>query len=69
MNTAKEIKVAALKSEIAAGIDDLDHGRFQTHTDANITQLADDVRRTGRFRLNGLRLDVAAKVHGKNNKG
>jgi len=65
MNTVDEIKLATLKREIVAGIDDLDHGRFQTYSDANLVQLAEDVGRTGRTRLNGLRLKVAAKVHTK----
>ena len=65
MNTADEIKLAALKREIAAGVDDLNHDRFQTYNDSNLMKLADDVGRRGRNRLNGLRLKVAAKVHGK----
>ena len=67
MSTVDETKLAALKREIAAGIDDLDHGRFRTYTDANVTQLADDIGRTGRIRLNGLRpaSGIAPKVHGK----
>ena len=65
MNSLDEIKLAGLKREIAVGVGDLDRGRFQTHSDANITQLADTVGRRGRIRLNGLRLKVAAKVHRK----
>ena len=65
MNTADEIKLAALKREVAAGIDDLNHGRFQTYNDSNLMKLADDVGRRGRNRLNGIRLKVAPKVHGK----
>ena len=65
MNTANEIKLAALKREVAVGIDDLNRGRFQTYNDSNLMKLADDVGRRGRNRLNGLRLKVAAKVHGK----
>ncbi len=63
MSTVAEIKIAALKREIAVGIKDLDHGRFQTYDDAK--QLADDVCRCGRIRLNALRLKVAGKVHGE----
>ncbi len=55
MSTVDETKLAALKREIAAGIDGLDHARYQTYTDANVTQLADDIGRTGRIRLSGLR--------------
>jgi hypothetical protein len=58
-----EIKFIALEREIAVGIEDLDHGRLQTHDEAK--QLADDVCRFGRTRLNSLRLKVAAKVHVK----
>ena len=65
MNTANEIKIAALKSEIAIGIGELDHSLFQTYNDASLMQLADDVCRLGRIRLNALRLKVAAKVHKK----
>ena len=65
MNTANEIKIAALKSEIAIGIEDLDRGRFQAYNDASLMQLADDVCRLGRIGLNALRLKVAAKVHKK----
>ena len=62
MNTVNEIKLAALKREIAVGIDDLGHGRFQIYTDANLMQLAENIGRTGRIRLNDLHLKVAAKV-------
>ena len=65
MNNLNEIKLADLKREIAVGVEDLDRGRFQTYSDANIMQLADDIGRIGRIRLNGLRLKVAAKGHGK----
>jgi len=60
MNTVDEIKVAALKREVAVGVEDFVHGRFQTYTDTNIMQLADDVGRNGRTRLK-----VAAEVQGK----
>ena len=67
MNSLDEIKLADLKREIAVGVEDLDRGRFQTYSDANIMQLADDIGRIGRIRLNGLRpaRGIAAKVHGK----
>jgi len=61
--TANEIKIAALKSEIAIGIKDLARGNFQTYDDA--AQLADDICQRGKIRLNALRLKVAAKVHAK----
>ena len=65
MNNLGEIKLADLKREIAVGIEDLDRERFQTYSEANIMQLADDIGRIGRIRLDGLRLKVAVKVHGK----
>ena len=65
MNSLNEIKLADLKREIAVGVEDLDREHFQTYSDANIMQLADDIGRTGRIRLNGLRLKVVAKVYGK----
>ena len=64
MNSLDEIKLADLKREIAVGVGDLDRERFQTYSDVNVMQLADDIGRTGRIRLNGLRLEGAAKVHG-----
>ncbi|TAK94639.1 MAG: hypothetical protein EPO07_16410 [Verrucomicrobia bacterium] len=67
MSTVDKIKVAVLKRKLAAGVNDLDHGSFQTYSDANLMQLADDVGRTGRIRLNGLHLKVAAKVQKKGN--
>jgi len=65
MNQPFEIKFAALKREIALGIEDLAHGRFQTYNDANVAQLVGDIERHGRIRLNALRLEVAAKVQRK----
>jgi hypothetical protein len=65
MNTANEIKIAALKSEIAIGIKDLARGNFQTYDETNLMQLANRICQRGRIRLNALRLKVAAKVHGK----
>ena len=47
----RQRQLTALKYEITSGIDDLDDGRYQTYTDANIMQLAEDVGRAGRERL------------------
>jgi hypothetical protein len=47
----KERQLASLKRGIAAGIEDLEHGRYQTRDDANLMQLAEDVSRSGRERL------------------
>ena len=65
MNSLDEIKLADLKREIAVGVEDLVRERFLTYSEANIMQLADDIGRIGRIRLNGVRLKVTAKVHGK----
>ena len=47
----RQRQFTALKYKITSGIDDLDDGRYQTYTDANIMQLAEDVGRAGRERL------------------
>ena len=46
----RQRQLAALKRDIASGIDDLNNGRYQTYSDSNILQLADDVGRAGRGR-------------------
>ena len=61
----KDDLTKALKSAIATGIKELSGGRFQTHNDANIMGLADDVCRLGRIRINALRQKDAAKVQRK----
>ena len=40
-----------MKRDIAAGIDDLDNGRFQTCSEANVMQLAEDIGQSGRARF------------------
>ena len=65
MNTVDETKLAALKRQLAVGINDLDHGRFQSYNADNLMLLADDVGRTGRIHMDGLRLKAAAKVNGR----
>jgi len=47
----KQRQLAALKRDIAAGIEDLEQGRFQTYSDANVMQLAENIGRAGRERL------------------
>jgi hypothetical protein len=47
----RQRQLAALKRDIAAGIDDLESGRFQTYSEANVMQLAEEVGRSGRERL------------------
>ena len=46
----RQRQLAALKRDIASGIDDLNNGRYQTYSDSNILQLAEDVGRAGRGR-------------------
>ena len=47
----RQRQLAALKNDIASGIDDLNNGRYQTYGDTNVMQLAEDVGRAGRERL------------------
>jgi hypothetical protein len=55
--TFKQRHLAALKREIALGVDDLERGQYQTYNDANVMQLAEDVGRAGRERLKKARKD------------
>jgi hypothetical protein len=43
--------LAALKRDIAIGIEQLDSGRYQTYSEADVMQLAEDVGNAGRNRL------------------
>jgi hypothetical protein len=56
----KQRHLAALKREIAIGVDDLERGQHQTYNDANVMQLAEDVGRSGRVRLTKTRKDPKA---------
>ena len=47
----KQRQLASLKREIATGIGDLESGRYQKYSDANVMQLAEDVGRSGRTEL------------------
>jgi hypothetical protein len=47
-DTFKQRHLAALKREVALGVDDLERGKYQTYNDANVMQLAEDVGRSGR---------------------
>lgn len=47
----KARQLAALKRDIAAGIDQLDTGRYQVYHDANVMQLAEEIGQAGRKRL------------------
>jgi len=55
VRSPEKAKLAILKREIAAGIADLENGRFRTYTDENLKQLADEICQRGRMRLNKLR--------------
>jgi hypothetical protein len=50
----RQRQLAALKRDIAIGIEQLDGGHYQTY-DANGMQLAEDVGRSGRERLKNSR--------------
>lgn len=47
----KQRQLAALKHDIAIGIEQLDSVRYQTYSEANVMQLAEHVGRAGRNRL------------------
>ena len=47
----RQRQLAALKRDIAIGLEQLDSGRCQTYSEANAMQLAEDVGRAGRNRL------------------
>jgi hypothetical protein len=47
----RQRQFAALKFDIASGLDDLDDGSYQTYDDRNVMQLAEDIGRSGRGRL------------------
>src|SRR6266545_3919683 len=47
----KQRQLAALKQDITVGIEDLERGRYQTYTDANVMRLAEDIGRSGRAHL------------------
>jgi hypothetical protein len=44
-------QLAALKREIAAGIDQLESGSYRSFSEKNVMQLAEEVGRAGRWRL------------------
>jgi len=50
-NIFKTRQLAALKKDIKIGLDQLDSGSYQTYTDTNIMQLADEISKKGRERL------------------
>ena len=56
----KQHQLAALKRDIAIGLDDLENGRYRNYSDSNVMQLAEDVGRSGRERLAKTRNNPAA---------
>ena len=50
-DTFKQRQLAALKRDLAAGLEQLESGRYRTYDDTNIMQLAEDVGRAGPERL------------------
>ena len=52
-DTFKARQLAALKRELAVGIDQLDQGRYRTYDDTNVMQLAEEVGKSGRERVRG----------------
>lgn len=59
-DTFRQRHLAALKREVALGVDDLECGKYQTYNDAKVMQLAEDVGRAGRERLKKTRKDLEA---------
>jgi hypothetical protein len=51
----RQRQLAALKRDLAAGIEDLERGRYRTYDGANAMQLAEDVGRSGREHLKNSR--------------
>ena len=50
-DTFKQRHLAALKREVALGVEDLERGRYRAYEDTNVMQLAEDIGRSGRERL------------------
>lgn len=59
-DTFKQRQLAALKRDIATGIEQLEDGRYRTYDDNNVMQLAEDVGRSGRARLTKARKNAKA---------
>lgn len=56
----KQRQLATLKQDIAIGLEDLQHGRYQTYADTDVMQLAEDIGRSGREQLAKNRKNPAA---------
>jgi len=50
-DTFKQRQLAALKRDLAVGIEQLENGRYRTYDDTNVMQLADELIHNGRKRL------------------
>ena len=50
-DTFRKRQLAALKRDIAIGLKDLDDGKYQTHSESSMMQLAEDIGKKGRERL------------------
>jgi hypothetical protein len=50
-NTFKQRQLAALKRDVALGVEQLEAGHYRPYDDHNLMQLAEDVSRSGRARL------------------
>ena len=51
----KQKQLEALKRDIAAGIEDLENGRYQVYSQDDVMRLAEDIGRRGRERLAKIR--------------
>ena len=50
-DTFKARQLAALKRELAVGLDQLEHGQYRSYDDTTVMQLAEEVGKSGRERL------------------
>ncbi len=51
----KQRQLAALKKDIAEGIEDLENGRYRVYSEADAMKLAEEIGRRGRERLSKIR--------------
>jgi hypothetical protein len=49
----KARQLAALQQDLAFGIEQLEHGRYNTYDDGTVMKLAEEVGQSGRKRLKG----------------
>jgi hypothetical protein len=50
-DTFKQRQLAALKRDLAVGIEQLEQGRYRAYDDTNVMQLAEEIGRSGREQL------------------